>query len=112
NPSKSFAVIVSAVPGAKIGRAARAGAAVQRNGGVAKHALPIVGAASATIKGGALVGLSHDKDVLYISRDSTLKATAETSCAGAVAETPGIIETGAPSAWATGLTGKGVGIAV
>src|SRR5207247_5449736 len=78
-----------------------------------KHALPIVGAASATIKGGALVGLSHDKDVLYISRDSTLKATAETSWGGGpLRETPGIVETGAPSVWSTGLTGKGVGIAV
>ena len=112
NPSKTFAVIVEAVPGAKTGRAARAGAAVQRSGGLPKHALPIVGAASASIKGGALVGLSHDKDVLYISRDSTLKATAETSWGGALADTPGIVETGAPSVWATGVTGKGVGIAV
>ncbi len=112
NPSKTFAVIVQAVPGAKTGRAGRAGAAVQRSGGLPKHALPIVGAASATIKGGALVGLSHDKDVLYISRDSALRATAETSWGGAIAETPGIIETGAPSTWATGLTGKGIGIAV
>src|SRR5437868_165371 len=112
NPSKTFAVIVQAVPGAKTGRAGRAGAAVQRSGGVPKHALPIVGAASASIKGGALVGLSHDKDVFYISRDSALRATAETSWGGPVAQTPGIVETGAPSVWAAGLTGKGVGIAV
>ena len=112
NPTKTFAVIVQAVPGAKTGRAARAGAAVQRSGGIPKHALPIVGAASATIKGGALVGLSHDKDVSYISRDSALRATAETSWGGSLAQTPGIVETGVPSVWSTGLSGKGVGIAV
>ena len=113
NPSKTFSVIVQAVPGAKTGRAARAGAAVQRNGGIPKHALPIVGAASATIKGGALVGLSHDKDVLYISRDANLKATAETSWGSPLAQTPGIVETGAPSVWSTyGVTGRGIGIAV
>jgi hypothetical protein len=47
NPSKTFTVIVQAVPGARTGRATRAGAAVQRSGGVPKHALPIVGSAHA-----------------------------------------------------------------
>jgi len=112
NPSKTFSVIVQAVPGARTGRATRAGAAVQRSGGAPKHALPIVGAASATIKGGALVGLSHDKDVLYISRDAALRATAETSWGAPLTHTPGIVETGAPLVWSTGLSGKGVGIAV
>jgi serine protease AprX len=112
NPSKPFAVIVQAVPEARSGRAARAGAAVQRSGGAPKHALPIVGAASATITGGALVGLSHDKDVLYISRDAALRATTETSWGAPLAHTPGIVETGAPWVWSTGLSGKGVGIAV
>src|SRR5438105_2938045 len=46
NPNKTFAVIVQSVPDArKAGRADRAGAAVKRNGGASKHALPIIGAA-------------------------------------------------------------------
>lgn len=114
DPNKVFSVIVEAVPGAKTKRAARAGDAVTRNGGTPKHALPIVGGASATIRGGALLGLSRDRDVLYVSRDYSLKATAETSWGGApLTHTPGVVETGAPAVWSTqGVTGRGVGIAV
>jgi serine protease AprX len=114
NPGKTFAVIVQSVPDSrKAGRSDRAGAAVKRSGGTPKHALPIVGAASATLTGRALINLAKDKDVAYISRDATLKATADVSDGVRLAQTPGIVEVGAPSAWSTyGVTGHGVGIAV
>ena len=111
--TSDFDVIVRSTPAAAKKRADRAAAAIAREGGKAKHALPIVGGASARLKGTQILKLTRDADVDYVVKDIKLKATFDPATDSAKAGTPGILEVGAPSAWSQlGATGQGVGVAV
>lgn len=109
----SFDVIVRSTPSTATDRADRAGKALQRQNGKAKHALPIVGGASGTLKGVDILKLTRDRDVDYVSKDAVLHAQFDPTSGASKVGTPGIVETGAPRVWSQyGLTGKGIGVAV
>lgn len=130
NPNQDFRVIVQGArrPGEKGQQAQqgqqgkkgeqsehadRAGKAVQKAGGEAKHALPIAGAASATINGRKLLALLRDPDVGYITLDAVLKSKFDPPTAAPLVAEPGILETNAPQVWSQlNVTGRGIGIAV
>lgn len=120
NPATSFDVIVQATPQqtklaphAKADNADRAGMAAIRGGGSPHRALGIIGGASATLKGGQLLGLSHDPDVAYIYADVGLSAKFDPQAGAAAVTGAGTREVNAPAAWTTyGVTGRGIGVAI
>jgi serine protease AprX len=119
-----FDVIVRSVPAnvaVNEGRADRAAErriekaakSVKKRGGSVKHALAIVGAVSARLKGVEILKLTRDGDVDYVVKDQKLQAQFDPALDSANARTPGILEVNAPQAWSQlGLTGQGVGVAV
>jgi serine protease AprX len=78
-----------------------------------RHELGLVGAESVTVKAKDLGRLAAQKGVTYVAADLPVlpTATAALPVAGTLASLYPQLD-GAPSAWARGLTGKGVGIAV
>jgi serine protease AprX len=121
NQTADFDVIVRSVPVENQGRADRAAArrienaakAVTDVGGSLKHALSIVGAVSARLKGVRILELTRDGDVDYVVKDQKLRAQFDPVLDSAKAASPGILEVGAPQAWSQlGVTGRGVGVAV
>jgi len=115
NPTRDFAVIVrGAAPKAKKDHpAARVKDAIDRAKGAFRHGLSIVGGASATLSGAAVLALSKDKDVSFISQDHVLSATFDPAQGAAAVTSPGVVEIGAPDAWTQyGVTGRGIGVAV
>jgi serine protease AprX len=94
-------------------RIERAAKEVKKEHGTVKHALSIVGAVSARIKGVHILKLTRDDDVDYVVKDQKLHAQFDPALDSAKAGTPGILEIGAPQAWSgLGVTGRGVGVAV
>jgi len=94
-------------------RIERAAKAVKEEHGTLKHALSIVGAVAARIKGVQILKLTRDNDVDYVVKDQKLHAQFDPVLDSAKAGSPGILEVGAPQAWSQlGLTGRGVGVAV
>jgi serine protease AprX len=86
---------------------------VRKQGGSLKHALSIVGAVSARLKGVQVLKLTRDGDVDYVVKDQKLRAQFDPALDSAKAGSPGILEVGAPQAWSQlGLTGRGVAVAV
>ena len=121
SPTASFDIIVRSVPVGSDGRADRAAErriekaakSVTKLGGSLKHALSIVGAVSARLKGVQILKLTRDGDVDYVVKDQVLTALFDPAVDGANAASPGIVEVGAPQAWSQlGVTGRGVGVAV
>jgi serine protease AprX len=120
-PTADFDVIVRSVPVESEGRADRAAArrsekaakSVTTQGGSVKHALSIVGAVSARLKGVQILKLTRDGDVDYVVKDQRLRALFDPAQGSAAASTPGILEVNAPQAWSQlGVTGQGVGVAI
>jgi serine protease AprX len=111
-PTTDFDIIVRSAPSAKQ-RADTAAKAVIKQGGTAKHALGIVGGASARLKGVGVLKLTRDADVDYVARDRHMRAQFDPALDSAKALTPGILEVNAPQVWSQlGLTGQGVGVAI
>lgn len=113
----SFDVIVRSTPSTPKeqtkDRVSRAADAVARANGKAKHALGIVGGASATLKGVQVLKLTRDADVDYVVKDAAVNAHFDPLTGSAAAGTPGILEVNAPQVWSQlGLTGRGIGVAV
>ena len=113
DPNRDFAVVVTAVADPKNNGPRRAADSVQKVKGHPTHALGIVGGASATLSGAALLALANDKDVASIVADRSFSISFD-PVAGAAAEgAAGLKEIGATVAWAQyGLTGNGVTVAV
>jgi serine protease AprX len=120
-PTDDFDVIVRSVPVDSEGPADRTAArriekaakSVTRASGTLKHALAIVGAVSARMKGVQVLKLTRDDDVDYVVKDQRLRAMFDPALDSAKAQTPGIIEVAAPQVWSQlGLTGQGVGVAI
>lgn len=113
NQTGDFDVIVRSTPSTTSDRADRAGKALMRQGGKAKHALSIVGGASGALKGVQVLKLTRDRDVDYVVKDAVVKAKFDPTLGAAKATTPGILEVNAPQAWTTfGVTGRGIGVAI
>jgi len=120
HPNSLFDVIVEATSlktklssHAKADNADRAGLAAIRAAGTPHRALGIVGGASATLRGGQLLGLSRDPDVAYIYADVGLSAKFDPQAGAAAVTGAGTREVNAPAAWTTyGVTGRGVGVAI
>jgi serine protease AprX len=116
NPKADYDVIVRAVPDkTKVtdDRAGRAGAEVANAGGKARHALGIVGGASARISGDKLLGLTASAKVDYVFADAPLVSTWDPAADADKATTAGIKAINAPQAWTTyNVTGRGIGVAV
>jgi len=111
-PTADFDIIVRSVPSAKQ-RADTAAKAVIKQGGSPKHALGIVGGASAQLKGTGVLKLTRDADVDYVARDRHMRAQFDPALDSAKALTPGILEVNAPQVWSQlGMTGQGVGVAI
>ncbi len=111
-PTADFDIIVRSAPSATQ-RADTAAKAVIKQGGSAKHALGIVGGASAQLKGTGVLKLTRDADVDYVARDRHMRAQFDPALDSAKALTPGILEVNAPQVWSQlGLTGQGVGVAI
>ncbi len=111
--TSDFDVIVRSTPSPASKRADRAATAIGKQGGKAKHALPIVGAATARLKGTQILKLTREPEVDYVVKDAKLRATFDPVADSAKAGTPGILEVGAPRAWSDlGVTGQGIGVAV
>ena len=119
-PNALFDVIVQATPqktklarGAKADTTERAGKAVLRSGGTPRKNLGIVGAASATVRGGQLLGLANDPDVTYIYADVKLSAKFDPIAGAGLVTQAGAREVNAPAVWAQyNVIGRGVGVAV
>ena len=120
-PTDDFDVIVRSVPVDSEGPADRTAArriekaakSVTRASGTLKHALAIVGAVSARMKGVQVLKLTRDSEVDYVVKDQKLRAQFDPALDSAKAQTPGIIEVAAPQVWSQlGMTGQGVGIAI
>jgi len=120
-PTADFDVIVRSVPSDSDEhtdrRAARrieaAAKSVTKQGGSLKHALAIVGAVSARLKGVQVLKLTRDNDVDYVAKDQQLRAQFDPALDSAKAQTPGILEVNAPQVWSQlGVTGQGVGVAI
>jgi serine protease AprX len=119
DPKAEYDVIVRTVPSeskdrsSRDDRAKRAGDEITKEGGSKRHALGIVGGASAKIVGKQLLRLSNSRQVDYIFADAPLTATWDPAADAGKAATPGILSISAPSAWTTsGVTGKGIGVAI
>ena len=113
DPNRLFAVVVTAVPDLAKNASGQAADAVRRVKGHATHGLGIVGGASATLTGAALLALANDKDVAAIVADRSFGVSFDPVGGAAAAGAAGISEVGAPVAWAQyGLTGMGVTVAV
>jgi serine protease AprX len=94
-------------------RIERAAKAVKEQHGTLKHALSIVGAVAARLKGVQVLKLTRDNDVDYVVKDQKLQAQFDPALDSAKVSSPGILEVGAPQAWSQlGITGRGVGVAV
>jgi serine protease AprX len=78
-----------------------------------RRELALVGAESLTVKAKDLGRLAAQKGVTYVAADLPVlpTAAADAPAAGTLATLFPLLD-GAPAAWARGLTGKGVGIAV
>jgi len=120
-PTADFDVIVRSVPSDSDKHADRATArrieaaakSVTKQGGSLKHALAIVGAVSARLKGVQVLKLTRDNDVDYVAKDQQLRAQFDPALDSAKAQTPGILEVNAPQVWSQlGVTGQGVGVAI
>jgi serine protease AprX len=120
-PTADFDVIVRSVPNDSDAHADRAAArrieaaakSVTKQGGSLKHALAIVGAVSARLKGVQVLKLTRDNDVDYVAKDQQLRAQFDPALDSAKAQTPGILEVNAPQVWSQlGVTGQGVGVAI
>src|SRR6266851_1918201 len=72
-PTADFDIVVRSTPSAKQ-RADTAAKAVTKQGGVAKHALGIVGGASARLEGVGVLKLTRDADIDYIVKDRHMRA--------------------------------------
>jgi serine protease AprX len=118
DPKAEYDVIVRTVAkdtqrSSKDDRAKRAGDEITKEGGSKRHALGIVGGASAKISGKQLLRLTNSGQVDYIFADAPLTASWDPAADAGKATTPGILSIGAPSAWInSGVTGKGIGIAI
>jgi serine protease AprX len=118
DPKAEYDVIVRTVVketlrSSKDDRAKRAGDEITKEGGTKRHALSIVGGASAKIQGKQLLRLTNSGQVDYIFADAPLTTTWDPAADAGKATTPGIITIGAPSAWINGgVTGKGIGVAI
>ena len=115
NPKQDFDVIVRATQSKdkKDHGSKRAADAVTLNKGKVGHGLSIIGGASATLSGKAILELAKHKDVAYVSRDLVLKAHFDPAAGSSALTTPGLREIGVTDAWTTsGVTGRGVGVAV
>ena len=105
DPKAEYDVIVRTVPGetktraSRDDRAKRAGDEITKEGGSKRHALGIVGGASAKIGGKQLLRLTNSAQVDYIFADAPLTATWDPAADAGKATTPGILSIGAPSAW-------------
>src|SRR5712664_3949289 len=97
-PTTDFDILVRSTPSAKQ-RADTAAKAVTKQGGTAKHALGIVGGASARLKGVGVLKLTRDADVDYVARDRHMRAQFDPALDSAKALTPGILEVNAPQVW-------------
>ena len=120
-PTDDFDVIVRSVPVDSKGSADREAArriekaakSVTKAHGTLKHALAIVGAVSARVKGAEILKLTREDDVDYVVKDQRLRAMFDPALDSAKAQTPGIIEVNAPQVWSQlGMTGLGVGVAI
>ena len=120
HPAALFDVIVQVTPQrtrlaphAKADTADRAGKAVLRAGGAPHRALGFVSSASATVRGGQLIGLANDPDVAYIYADASLNAKFDPQTGAAAVTQAGTLEVNAPAAWTRyGVTGRGIGVAI
>ena len=113
NPEAQFRVVVTAAPDLKPNGAGKAADEVRKANGRPTHALGIVGGASATVSGAALLKLANDKDVAAIVEDRSFGVSFDPVLGAATASTAGIVEVGAPTVWSQyGLTGAGVTVAV
>jgi serine protease AprX len=120
-PTDDFDVIVRSVPvdskeptdRAAARRIEKAAKSVTKANGTLKHALAIVGAVSARVKGVQILKLTRDDDVDYVVKDQRLRAMFDPALDSPKAQTPGIIEVAAPQVWSQlGMTGQGVGVAI
>jgi serine protease AprX len=120
-PTADFDVIVRSVPKdsekhperAAARRIEAAAKSVTKQGGSLKHALAIVGAVSARLKGVQVLKLTRDNDVDYVAKDQQLRAQFDPALDSAKAQAPGILEVNAPQVWSQlGVTGQGVGVAI
>src|SRR5687768_15940691 len=102
SPTASYDVIVRSVPVRNEGRAdraaerriERAAKSVTKHGGSLKHALSIVGAVSARLRGVQILKLTRDGDVDYVVKDQVLTAQFDPVLDGPKAASPGILEVG------------------
>lgn len=94
--------------------AGEAGGAIRNAGGDLRRTLSIVGAAAASLTGRQVLQLAHDARIAQIVADADLVVAdlSASPTALPVDPTAAIREVNAPLAWAAGLTGAGVGIAV
>lgn len=94
----------------EVGRAKKA---IEHVAGQFGHSLSIVGGASATLSGAALLELARDSSIGFISADHVIRAAFDPTQGAAAVTSPGIVATGAPTVWTQyGVTGKGIGVAV
>src|SRR5439155_1154178 len=115
NPTRDFAVIVRAALTKTKGdhAAKRAKAAIDRAKGKFGHSLSIAGGASATLNGAAVLALTKDKDVGFVSQDHVLTAKFDPAQGAGTLTTPGLVGIGVPDAWTQyGAIGRGIGVAV
>jgi len=119
DPEADYDVIVRSVPDQKKTKAQRddrgrrAGDEVQKAGGKPKHVLGIVGGASATLSGKALLDLSNSSAVDYVFADVKFTAQWDPVADAANATSPGLLSINAPQAWTQyNVTGRGIGVAV
>src|SRR5438132_9208554 len=115
NPTRDFAVSVRAALTKPKGdhAAKRAKAAIDRAKGKFGHSLSIAGGASATLNGAAVLALTKDKDVGFVSQDHVLTAKFDPAQGAGTLTTPGLVGIGVPDAWTQyGAIGRGIGVAV
>ncbi|GAC1700226.1 MAG: hypothetical protein NVS9B6_13530 [Candidatus Limnocylindrales bacterium] len=126
DPSAPFSVIVRGAPstgsdhrslaaqGERDDTSTEAGAALRSNGGDLRKTLTIVGAASGVLTGKQILQLANDGRVARIVKDEELRA-GDAAVADILPVTTPFAATGAvnaPAAWAAGLTGAGIGVAI
>ena len=113
DPNAEFRVVVTAAADVKKTGQRRAADSVRKVNGRVTHALGIVGGASATLTGAALLALANDKDVAAIVLDRSFTVTFDPVAGAAATSSAPLAEIGAPATWSRlGLTGRGVTVAV
>lgn len=115
DPDRQFSVIVrmAARPGEGAERSAKAREVVRQHGGKHGSALGIIGGASATLSGRAVIALTRNPHVAYVFRDAPITASFDPVADAQKVKSPAVTLTYANYAWSYyNVCGRGIGVAV